>query len=185
MEPTPAKAFSVTRDGQPDGWTPPRGYRAQTAPDGMTRLVINVPPDELRTTHLRLLAALGSTLSVRYVRLTDRQTGQLPKPESYVRMDAPASLVMQAFDAAAELVWGDARHQLWVRGGMQEQVVLDELGVLYCYPDDPAFRDALVGVPQSDEVGIDGRDYVQVRFSSAADAQEATLLATLGAMKWG
>jgi hypothetical protein len=185
MTTLPAKAASVTREGEPDGWVPPRSYRAQVAPDGTTRLVVSVPPDEVRAVHLRLLEVLGSPVSIRYLRLTDRQTGQLAKPENHVRMDAPAPVVRSALEANAALVWHDGRHQLWARGAFGEQVVLDELGVLYCYPDDPAFREALVDIPLSDAVGMDGRDYVRVGFLSEADAEERALLAALGATRLG
>jgi hypothetical protein len=183
--PTDAKAVSVTVEGHPDGWVSPRGVRAQVAPDGTTRLVIYVPPAELPTVHGRLLDALGASLSVRYLRLTDRLKGQLPKPETYVRMDAPAAEVRAAFDEAADLVWRDGRHQLWVRGAFGEQVVLDELGVLYCYPDDPAFREALADLPETAAVGMDGRDYVRVQFVAEADAQESAMRARLAMQKWG
>jgi hypothetical protein len=137
------KASSVRTDGSPDGFVNPRSLRAQISPDGTTRLVVYVPPDELRERHLLLLRALGTPLSLRYVQLTDRATGALPRPLTFVRMDIPADEVLAALDAAADLVWHDGRHQIWVRGRFGEQVVLDELGVLYCYPDDPSFRDAL------------------------------------------
>ena len=185
MTTLPPKACSVTKGGDPDGWVAPRSYRAQVAPDGTTRLVVSVPADDVRTVHLRLLDALGSPLSVRYLRLTDRQAGQLPKPENHVRMDAPAPQVRAALEANAALVWHDGRHQLWVRGAFGEQVVLDELGVLYCYPDDPAFREALADVPLSDDVGMDGRDYVKVGFLAEADAEERALLAALTMAKLG
>lgn len=180
----PPKATSVTREGQPDGWTPPQSFRAQVAPDGKTRLVISVPPEELPALHLRLLGALGDKVSVRYVRLTDRKKGQLPQPESFVRMDASADKVRAALEARPTLIWGDGRHQLWLRGRFDEQVVLDELGVLYCYPDDPVFRDALGELPERATVGLDGRDYVRVEFCADADAEEASLLAELSLQPW-
>jgi hypothetical protein len=183
--PSSAKAVSVTVEGQPDGWESPRGVRAQVAPDGQTRLVVYVPPEELRAVHGRLLEALGGPLSVRYLRLTDRRTGQLPKPENHVRMDAPAPDVRAALDASADLVWRDGRHQLWLRGPFGEQVVLDELGVLYCYPDDPAFREALADIPETTATGMDGRDYVRVQFLAEADGQEAALFAALSMQKLG
>jgi hypothetical protein len=185
MSTLPAKAASVTKEGQPDGWSAPRSMRLQTAPDGSTRLVVSVPAEELRATHLRLMDALGSPISVRYVKLTDRARGQLPKPESFVRMDAPAPLVREALEACGKLVWHDGRHQLWIRGAFGEQLVLDELGVLYCYPDDPAFRVALEDVPLSSEVGLDGRDYVKVNFLAEADSEERDLIERLALQKWG
>ncbi len=179
------KAASVTVEGHEDGFVPARGYRVQVAPDGATRLVVSVPPAELRDVHLRLVDALGGPLSVRYLRLTDRTKGQLPKPESWVRMDAPPAQVVSALDAAARLVWEDGRHQLWLRGPFGEQVVLDEMGVLYCYPDDPAFRTALGDLPEHTVVGMDGRDYVKVHFHAEADAQEQSLREALGLVKVG
>lgn len=184
----PPKAHAVREDGTPDGWTPTRSYRAQVAPDGATRLVISVPVEQLAEVHLALLGVLGERLSVRYLQLTDRAVGQLPKPVSHVAMSLPAADVEGALRAASRLVWHDARHQLWIRGDRSEdQVVLDELGVLYTYPDDVAFRDALEarGVPLTADVGLDGRDYVKVQFLSEADAEEAALLRTLGMRRIG
>lgn len=184
----PPKAHSVREDGTPDGWLPPVSYRAQVAPDGATRLVISAPPERLRDVHLALLDVLGERLSIRYLQLTDRAVGQLPKPVSHVGMSLPAADVRAALHAAARLVWHDARHQLWIRGDRSEdQVVLDELGVLYCYPDDVAFRDALEaqGLALTADVGIDGRDYVKVQFVSEADAEETALIQTLGLRRVG
>ncbi len=180
----PPKAASVTIEGQPDGWVPPRSFRAQVAPDGTTRLVISVPPEELAATHLALLGVLGGPWSLRYLKLTNRKVGQLPKPETWVRMDARPEVVRAALEARPALVWHDGRHQLWMRGVYGDQVVLDELGVLYCYPDDPAFRTALQGIPESKELGMDGRDYVRVTFLAEADAEEASLLAELSLQEW-
>ncbi len=181
----PPKAISVTKDGQPDDWLAPRGVRAQVAPDGTTRLVISVPSSELAEVHLALLAALSEPISFRYLQLTDRRTGQLPKPRNLVVMDVPLDRVRAALVARPELVWHDGRHQLWLRGNFGEQVVLDELGVLYCYPDDPSFRDALAGVPLGPAVGLDGRDYVKVNFLAEADLQEASLVDALNLLEVG
>lgn len=181
------KAISVTAQGEPDGWLPTPGFRAQQAPDGNTRLVASVGPDALSAVHIGLLKVLGSPLDVRYVQLTDRATGQLAKPVSWVGMGLPAERVAAVFDANPQLIWGDARHQLWVRGPHGDSVVLDELGVLYTYPDDPAFRDALgeAGLPLSEAVGLDGRDYVKVQFLSEADAQEQAIISALGLRQIG
>lgn len=182
----PPKAVAVTRDGAPDPRPVARGFRSQVAPDGSTRLVVNVPPEELATVHLRLLDALSAPVSVRYVQLTDRRTGQVhPQPRTFVAMDLPAAIVRAALEAAAALVWHDGRHQLWLRGRFGEQVVLDELGVLYGYPDEPAFRDALGDVPETEAVGLDGRDYVKVNFLAEADAQEDAFIAALSLQPWG
>lgn len=184
-QPYPPKAQAVTVDGLPDPRAVPRGFRAQVAPDGGTRLVVNVPGEELSAIHLRLLWALSAPVSVRYVRLTDRRgQGALPKPQSFVGMDLPLDRIDAALRAHAALVWHDGRHQLWLRGALGEQVVLDELGVLYLYPDDPAFRDALVGVPEGTAVGLDGRDYVKVTFLAEADVEEDGFIAALSLQEW-
>jgi len=184
---TTPKAISVSEDGRPDGWTPAPGYRAQVAPDGGTRLVISVPPDQLRATHCALLAVLGQRISVRYLQLTDRAVGQLEKPVSWVCMEVLAAQVLAALEASPHLVWEDGRHQLWVRGEKGDQVVLDELGVLYTYPDDVAFRAALepFGLPLGTTLGLDGRDYVRVEFLPGADAEEKGLIERLGMRRVG
>ncbi len=184
---TTPKAISVFEDGRPDGWTPAPGFRAQVAPDGGTRLVISVPPEQLRAVHVALLAVLGARISVRYLQLTDRSVGQLEKPVSWVCMDVPAADVVAALGASPRLTWEDARHQLWVRGEKGDQVVLDELGVLYTYPDDVAFRAALepFGLPLGATLGLDGRDYVRVEFLADADREEAALIERLGLRRVG
>jgi hypothetical protein len=188
IRPSLPKAQSVREDGTPDAWTPPNGYRAQVAPDGATRLVISVGAEQLPAAHLALLGVLGDRLSIRYVQLTDRAVGQLPKAVSWVGMVLPADKVLEALHAARRLVWEDGRHQLWIRGEAHgEQVVLDELGVLYTYPDDVGFRDALdaLGLPLTNDVGIDGRDYVKVQFLAEADAEEAQLIRGLNLRQVG
>ena len=180
----PPKASSVTVEGKPDGWVAPRSWRAQQAPDGSTRLVVSVPSHELEATHLALLSPLEAPWSVRYLKLTDRQSGQLPKPETWVRMDVRPDTVRDAMAAARRLIWHDGRHQLWIRGRMGDQVVLDELGVLYAYPDDPAFQAALADLPRSDAVGMDGRDYVRVELLAEADAEERAFIHALSLQPW-
>lgn len=181
----PPKAISVTQAGEPDGWSPPRTWRAEVAPDGQTRLVVSVPLEDLAATHLRLVRALQGPLGVLYVRLTDRAgEGQLPKPVRRVAMEIPAARVEAALAERAALVWHDARHQLWIKGRHGEQVVLDELGVLYAYPDDPSFRDALAGIPESPTQTMDARDYVRVAFLAEADEMERSLWAELNMVEW-
>ena len=182
--PLDPKAVAVTREGAPDAWKAPVGFRPQVAADGTTRLVVYPPEGELAAVHLALLDALSPPVSVRYVRLTDRATGALPKPVSFVAMDLPADRVRAELSSRPTLAWSDGRHQLWLRGRFGEQLVLDELGVLYCYPDDPAFRDALGNLPETTSVGLDGRDFVKVSFHAAADAEERTLIEALGLREW-
>ncbi len=180
----PPKATSVTIEGLPDDWQAPHSFRAQVAPDGTTRLVVSVPSAQLAPVHLALLAALDGPLSVRYLKLTDRSTGQLLAPETWVRMDVTPERLFEALIARPELLWHDGRHQLWVRGKFGDQVVLDELGVVYCYPDDPAFRAALADLLESKAVGMDGRDYVRVGFLADADDQERSLIVELALQRW-
>ena len=186
MESTPPKAESVREDGSPDGWRLPRSWRPQVAPDGSTRLVVYVPPAELPDMHLRLLRAMGGPFSIAYTQLTDRAAGRThPKPIRWVGLELPTERALAAIRAAGDLVWFDGRHQFWARGPLGEQVILDELGVLYCYPDDPSFRDALDNLPQSPATGMDGRDYVKVNFRADADAQEAAMIAGLNLQRIG
>jgi len=180
------KAQSVTPTGEPDGFVPPRAFRADAFPDGHTRIVVSVPPDELRATHLALVRVLSGKLGLRYVQLTDRKVGQLPAPVGRVAMELDAARVLAALEARALLVWEDGRHQLWLRGTLGEQVILDELGLLHCSPDDPSFRDALasLGIPEGKPEMMDKRDYVRVAFCSEADEQEESLFAELKMLKW-
>lgn len=181
----PPKAISVTADGTPDGWAPQASWRAQAAPDGSTRLVISLPPEQLQERHLALIAALEGPLGVRYVQLTDRALGRAhDKPVTFVRMGLPKETVLEALRACAPLLWHDGRHQLWIRGNQGEQVVLDELGVIYCYPDDFSFRDVVDDLPSIEGAGMDSRDYVRVTFLAEADALERGLLSGLGLVRW-
>ena len=86
-----------------------------------------------------------------------------------------------------ELIYHDGRHQIWILGLQGEQIILDELGMIYLYPDDFRFRDVLEenGIaekPSSDTSyqTMSQRDYVMVNFSQQADKQEATLLQSIG-----
>ncbi len=99
-------------------------------------------------------------------------------------VELPTELVVAELEARHALVWHDGRHQLWARGHFREQVVLDELGVLYCYPDDPSFRDVLENVPQRKDLTLDTRDYVQVNFVASADEQERSLWERFGMREW-
>ena len=89
--------------------------------------------------------------------------------------------MIAALDRAALLVYADARCEVWIRGSMNEQLILDQDGLLFCYPDDPTFRDALrrADVPDHDVVTVGDRDYVRHEFRAEADALEAALIAEL------
>ena len=148
--------------------------------------MVYVPPEELPEWHLKLVQAMGAPYSVAYMQLTDRRVGTPhPAPLRFVGIEKPAEKVVEAFKASGDLLWYDGRHQIWVRGSFGEQVVLDELGVIYCYPDDPSFRDALEELSESKATGMDSRDYVKVNFRSEADAQEQQLIATLHLQRIG
>lgn len=185
--PRAPKAQSVDQQGRPDGFEPPAVYVPQVLEGGYTRLVASCPPDRLAALHRDLVAALAGPLKVLYVQLTDRQQGQLPKPIQRVGVDLEPGTVLAALSELEDLVYWDGRHQLWIRGAMGEQVVLEELGVVYTYPDDPSFREicARHGLREDPRaVTMAERDYVQVSFLAEADAQEARLVWTLGLQEW-
>ena len=184
------KAQIVTQSGEADPRPLPRGWRVTTFPDGTTQLAVSVPAGELPGVHQALLGSLGKELGLMYLRLTDRQLGQLAKPERRVAMHLPPERVLSAINARSTLVYEDGRHQLWARGGMGEQVVLDELGVVYCYPDDPSFRDVMSALnlsETSEPMACDEAHfpYVRVNFHAEADAQETSLWDDLHMVKWG
>jgi hypothetical protein len=152
---------------------------------GSTRLCATVPTAQLGVVHQALLAVLKPPVSVLYRQKIDRRE---PKPEGdpgkdFIALELPVDNAVAACRAASTLLYSDARCELWVRGGLQEQVVLDVDGALYCYPDDPVFRDALASLgleEQEDLITLEKRDYVRHWFRAAADAEEDHLLATLG-----
>lgn len=177
------KARSVTRDGEDDGFVVLPGWSAQMTPDGSTRIVTSVPTDALPATHAALIRALQPPLSVLYRQKIDRRA---PKPQGapprdFVALGLPPEPILEALREAAPLVYSDARCEVWIRGSLHEQLVLDEDGLLFCYPDDPAFRDALAtaGVPAEDVETVGDRDYVRHEFRAEADALEDALIARL------
>ena len=148
--------------------------------------MVSVPPEELPDLHKDFVQALGPKLGVRYLQLTDRKRGQLPTPEGRVAMDVDSARVLSAFAGREALVYGDGRHQLWVRGSLGETVILDENGVMFLSPDDPSFRDLLRerGISESQSQTLEKRDYVRVNFLTEADAQEASLWDELNMLRW-
>lgn len=173
------KATSVTVAGEPDGFEILPGWLSEMTPSGDTRLVVSVPPADLARVHAGLVAALSPPIGVLYRQKVDRVNPRpsTAPPRDFVALDKRLDDVLAALDEAAALVYGDARHELWLRGGLGEQVVLDQDGLVFCYPDDPAFRDALaeLGVPAEDVVTLSDRDYVKHWFHAENDALEATL----------
>lgn len=184
------KALSVRQDGQPDGFVPPDVYTPQVLQGGYSRLRISCAPSRLPALHQELVALLQPPLKVLYVQLTDRATGQLPQPRQLVGVDLERDLVLGALAQLRTLVYEDGRHQLWVKGaGKGEQVVLEELGVVYAYPDDPASREVcerhgLRADPAGKVPTMAERDYVMVSFRSEADSEEMRLIWTLGLQEW-
>ncbi len=182
----PPKAESVTAQGAPDGFEPPLAWQSQVLPGGYSRLVISAPSERIPELHRALLGALEGPLRVLYRQLTDRASGQLPKPRDWIGAEISLERLLSALEAHAPLVYHDGRHQLWVKGLGSDQVVLEEIGVLFAYPDDPAYRDALeaLGVPERRVQTMAERDYVKVNFVAEADAQERSLLQALGMVRW-
>ncbi len=182
---TRAKASSCHRTGELDGWEVCLGFAAEMDTSGSTRLCVTAPEDDLPRVHLALLRCLRPPLHVLYRQRIDRRD---PKPNGhpgrdFVALELPADRVLEAVERASTLLHRDARCELWVRGAYQEQVVLDQDGTLYCYPDDPVFRDALeeAGVSEVDSLTtLEGRDYVRHWFRAEADPEEDVFLAALG-----
>lgn len=184
----PPKARSVTADGLDDGFGAPLRFRGEVSPDGATRLVVSAPPEPLLALLRGFVELMEPPLSVRWVRLTDRPAGrQLPQPESWVAVGHPVSAVLDTLEACPVLLAHDARGQLWVRGALGDVVVVDELGLLYAYPDDPLTRDTLrrMGVPEHAGPTMLDRDYVRVELLAEADAQEALLVSRLSLQRYG
>ena len=176
------KATSVNQDGTPDGFVPPIAYRVDVSPDGVTRIACSAGPKLLIALDA-VLGAMQGPVGVLWVRQVDRQQGrQLPKPEHWVAVEKDKAQVSSVMARCRNLLTVDGRGQLWLRGGFTEQVVLDEVGTLYCYPDDPSFRDALeaVGIQEKPHENLEDRDYVRVNFSAMADAEEKLLSQELG-----
>lgn len=182
----PPKAESVSAQGAPDGFQHPLAWQAQVLPGGYTRLVVSAPPERLPELHLALLGALEAPLRVLYRQLTERSSGQLDKPRDWVGAEISHDRLRRGLNASSALVYHDGRHQLWVKGQGPEQVVLEEIGVIFAYPDDPAYREVLLaaGVPERRVQTMAERDYVKVNFLAEADAQERELMQALGLVRW-
>ena len=180
------KAHSVNEDGTPDGYHPPSAYTDRILPGGMTRLEVSSPADKLSFVHKALIESIQFPCKIRYLKMTDRQKGQLSKPESFVAVDVSKARMMQALDSYHDLIYEDARHQLWILGAQEEQIVLDELGMIFVYPDDFLFREVLaqMGWSTEDHEGMDTKDYVKVHFRSIADKQEEHFFQRFGLTRW-
>lgn len=178
------KAQSVTEQGEPDGWVPKLGFLVDLGPQGQTQLVVSVPPEHLASLHQQLVGVLGTPLKVLYRQVVDRKD---PKPQGFpprdfVGLDLPADAVLTSLQVHSSLIYGDARSELWVAGSLGDEVVLDPDGLLFCRPDDPAFRDVLLGnglVEDKDTETMADRDYVKHWFHGDNDAREEAFVAEL------
>ena len=178
------KATSVTQEGDDDGFVVSAGWTAEATPAGDTRIVASVPLDDLPRVHAALVSALAPPLGFLYRQEVDRKNPRPAgaPPRDRVALELAPARVLAALESCAPLVYSDARCEIWIRGRMSEQVVLDHDGVLFCYPDDPAFRTALeqAGVPAVDVEMLHERDYVKHWFRAEADPFEDELARMLG-----
>ncbi|MCB9680962.1 MAG: hypothetical protein H6733_05770 [Alphaproteobacteria bacterium] len=178
------KAQSVTEQGEADGWVPLPGFVRDQGPGGRTQLVVSVPTEHLLAVHVELVRVLGSPLGVLYRQAVDRKDPQ-PQgapPRDFVGLDLPADAVIDAVRRFTDLLHHDARCELWIRGSLGDQIILDTDGLLFCQPDDPAFEDVLLsnGLVRDLDATIADRDYVKHLFHASNDEAEAQLVATLG-----
>jgi len=189
MTPSGPKAVSVHENGEEDGWVPEPGWYPEMTPQGETRITVSVGVDRVVEVHRALVEAMEAPLSVLYRQKIDRpavEQGRTPPqglpPRDFVAVSLPHGRVVAALEAAADLVYGDARCEVWVRGARHDQIVLDEDGLIYAYPDDPAFREALaaLGLPERDVDTMRDRDYVKHWFRPECDEVERRLQTQLG-----
>lgn len=182
------KAVSVSVDSEPDGWEIEVGYHGEMSLDAGTRLVVAAAAAELHATHGALIQALAEPLSFLYRQKIDRRAvadGETPNtalaPRDFIALELSHSEVLDAVAEAADLVYHDARGEFWVRGGAGEQLVMDADGLIYCYPDDPSFRDVLDGleIPENDVTTLANRDYVKHFFHAEGDVAEDALMRRL------
>ena len=178
-----AKAYSVDENGVPDGFEAPNLYSPQVAPDGTTRLLISASRDKIEAAHKSLLGVLDGPLGVRYLQLIDRRNeiDRREKPRGFVALDKGKEEVRNAIEVCRRLLYDDARSQFWIKGLMGDQIVLDELGMLYAYPDDPSFRNALssIGINEGAAATMADRDFVKVEFEADCDNEETQLISLL------
>lgn len=183
-DPQGPKTTSVNAEGEPDGFTPPLAYYGEVDPSGMTRLVVSSPHEVTPDLHGKLIRALKPPLGFLYRQKVHRQdpAPEGSPPRDYVALELSQERVLNALEQARNLVYHDARCEVWIRGGLQEQLVLDEDGVLYVYPDDPAFRDVLEaeGLPDAQIRTLADVDYPMRWFHGENDAVEVTLIEQLG-----
>ncbi len=184
---TPAKALSVDKLGQPDGFVPASFYKPEVLHGGFTRVSVSVPPDGLEAVHKALVKAMSPPFKLLYRQLTDREQGvQLQKPKDLVAVELGMDKLLGVLERYRALIYEDGRHQLWLRSSLDEQVVLEEIGMIYIYPDDLLFRDVLGahGIGQGAGASMADRDYIRVRFDAANDEEEAGIIQELNLVHW-
>ena len=180
----PAKATSVLETGESDGWSAPTAFFGEEGAQGLSRLVVSVEPSGLPAVHQAILKVAAEPISVLYRQLVDRQQPrpQGAPPRDFLAADVPKALVLQALQACSGLVYHDARCELWIRAGLDQQVVLDADGLICCYPDQGEFRRSLVeqGIEERNVETMANKDYVKHWFSAENDALEQRFIEMLG-----
>lgn len=178
------KAESVDVNGQPDGWAIVPGFHVEIEPNGVTRMIVAVQPDWLQQVHTALIGAFTPPLGLLYRQRVDRRA---PRPEGspprdFVALELAPETLVAALGECADLVYHDARNEIWVRGARGEQLILDSDGLMFLYPADPSFRDVLLGfgLPEGEFEAMVDRDYVRHWFHAACDVEERALIDGLG-----
>lgn len=172
-----------TETTEPDGWSPSPGYLREMDHSGSTRITVSVPPAFLARVHQDLVRALEPKLGMLYRQLVDRAR---PRPEGapprdFVGLDLEPEAVLAALQTHADLIYHDARSEVWIKGSFREQLVLDADGLIYCYPDDPVFLDVILGhgLPENPGQTIVDRDYAKHWFHAENDQRELTFIRDL------
>lgn len=178
------KSESVDAKGQADGWKPLAGYIRDVGSQGRTQLVVSAPSEFLLDTHLQLVGELVAPLGFLYRQIVDRrEPGPSGAPaRDFVALELTHAIVRDTLRRYTDLFHHDARCEIYVRGAMGEQIVLDQDGMLFCQPADPVFEDALLasGFIPDVSVTIADRDYVKHWFHHHNDALEDELMSSLG-----
>ena len=179
-----AKAESVDAQGQPDGWKPMAGFVRDVGAQGRTQLVVSAPTGFLLDIHLQLVGELQAPLGFLYRQVVDRRDpGPVGGPaRDFVALELTHTLVRETLIKYSDLFHHDARCEIYVRGALGEQIVLDQDGMLFCQPADPVFEDTLLasGFIADISTTIADRDYVKHWFHHRNDALEDELIANLG-----
>lgn len=178
------KSESVDAKGQADGWRPMAGFVRDVGSQGRTQLVVSSPNDFLLDIHLQLVGELQPPLGLLYRQVVDRrEPGPSGAPaRDFVALELTHATVRDALTRFTELFHHDARCEIYVRGALGEQIVLDQDGLLFCQPADPVFEDTLLasGFIADLSSTIADRDYVKHWFHHHNDALEDELIANLG-----